>query len=637
MMKKFLWTFKRRGFLFFGYDNTKKGLSSLKASFYAIIFGLLISILFILFNSADPIETFSEIIKQAFNYGDGSENIESSFDNTVRYTSIFCLAGLAMVISFKTGLFNIGVSGQMLTSGTVALFIARKMGNDFNKTGAILSLLIIGILLGATVAAFSGLLKSFFNVHEVVSTIMMNWIIWFSVKSWFLASKKSATPLVDANNLVITPHDFFSTTSNVWIIGFIIALLSVFLVWFLLKKTVFGYKITAVGLNSNASKYGGVNVKLYTIYAMAFSGALAGVAGVLYHTSSIGSSLDFLTDIPPTIGFDGIAVALIGASSAFGVLAAAFLWGIIKQGASVGAQIVGLRKEVADLIFGILIYSASVAAIFQRIEIIRFVSSKLQLYRKKESKQQYNDKKLEIKQVKTEIKTFKKDYQEKYNQLNTEYKKHFMLFKTEINNNISALKQQNPNDYKTSQDYQDLLTLLESGDDQTKEIKQQMNRLAENAKSFFEEKKVILKNLTTSKKAIVKKNYKTYLTTGFKGAKRQYHYLQKVIMYDCLDKVTIISTEKEFANQASKKTYKEQLKVLKDNFESDHQRHKLEKDKLQTDYKNNLQVNFKVFNDKLDELLNFESQELTKNKQTYLSETVLLKQQKLSLKEKGDK
>lgn len=635
-MEKFLWILKRRSFLFFGSDNTKKGLASLKASVYAIVFGLLISILFILFNGADPIETFTEIIKQAFNASDGSANIESSFDNTIRYTSIFCLAGLAMVISFKTGLFNIGVSGQMLTSGAVAIFIARKMGNDFNKTGAILSLLVIGILLGAIVAAFSGLLKSFFNVNEVVSTIMMNWIIWFSVKSWFLASKKTATSLVDTNNLVISPHDFFTTTSNVWIIGFIIALLSVFLVWFLLKKTVFGYKITAVGLNSDASKYAGINVKLYTIYAMAFSGALAGVAGVLYHTSSIGSSLDFLTDMPPTIGFDGIAVALIGATSAFGVLAAAFLWGIIKQGASVGAQIVGLRKEVADLIFGILIYVSAVAAFFQRVEIIKFVSSRLQLYRNSEGKQQYNDKKTEIKQVKTELKAFKKDYQENYNQLNNEYKKHFILFKTEIDNKISALKQQNSNDHKTSQEYQNLIVLLENGNEQTKTIKEEMKQLVENANAFFEEKKVILKNLTTSKKAIVEKTYKNYLTTGFKGAKRQYHYLQRIIMYDCLDKVTIISTEKQFASQASKKAYKEQLKHLKDNFESDQGKYKLKKDNVQKGYKNNLQTNFKVFNNRLDELLSFESQELIKNKEIYLSEVALLKQQKISLKEQGD-
>lgn len=353
------WFLKRRSKLYLESEDLKGGLKKVKGSVFAVILGLLIGIIVILATGNNPLTYFHYLLFFAFSsYG------YNNWDTTLVWWTIFIVAGLALLVSFKSGMFNIGVTGQMLAAGAVVIAIGARY--DLKQPLAIFVAFIAGILAAMLVAIVTITLKVLFNIHEVVTSILLNWTIWYLIKWIFTTSSDlyddgsgASAPVHGGMNLMIDGYKF--------ILPLIIVLLLVIFVWFIFKKTTLGYKVKTVGLNPFAADYAGISRKKYAFTAFVISGALAGVMAVIYYVG-MNPSLNFASDDLPTIGFDGISVALVGQINAFGIVGAAFLWGVIKSGGPIGSVGLGIPASLSDVIFGVIIYSAACAILLAKFE-----------------------------------------------------------------------------------------------------------------------------------------------------------------------------------------------------------------------------------------------------------------------------
>ncbi|WJG69570.1 ABC transporter permease [Spiroplasma ixodetis] len=363
MFKQKIWFLKRRSRLYLGSKEMNSSLTKFKGSIFAIIFGLIIACFVIIGSGQNAFTYFQLLLTYAFTSWPAN-----NWDNTLVWWAIYIVAGLALVISFRSGMFNIGVAGQMLAAGAVVIAIGVRY--DLSQPLAIISALFAGVLAAILVALVTVLLKIFFNVHEVVTSILLNWTIWYLVKWLFKINKD----LYDADHgTSASIHDSMSMSINGYncILPLLISIILIITVWFLLKKTTLGYKIRTVGLNPFAAVYSGINHKHYCITSFVISGALAGVMAVIYYIAK-NPSISFLTDDLPTIGFDSIAVALVGQINPVGVVGSAFLWGLIKSGGSIGS-VLTLPTATGDIIFGVIIYSAACAVLLSRLQPIKFL------------------------------------------------------------------------------------------------------------------------------------------------------------------------------------------------------------------------------------------------------------------------
>ncbi|WP_342218636.1 ABC transporter permease subunit [Spiroplasma endosymbiont of Amphimallon solstitiale] len=363
MFKQKTWFLKRRSRLYLGSKEMNSSLTKFKGSIFAIIFGLIIACFVIIGSGQNAFTYFQLLLTYAFTSWPAN-----NWDNTLVWWAIYIVAGLALVISFRSGMFNIGVAGQMLAAGAVVIAIGVRY--DLSQPLAIISALFAGVLAAILVALVTVLLKVFFNVHEVVTSILLNWTIWYLVKWLFKINKD----LYDADHgTSASIHDSMSMSINGYncILPLLISIILIITVWFLLKKTTLGYKIRTVGLNPFAAVYSGINHKHYCITSFVISGALAGVMAVIYYIAK-NPSISFLTDDLPTIGFDSIAVALVGQINPIGVVGSAFLWGLIKSGGSIGS-VLTLPTATGDIIFGVIIYSAACAVLLSRLQPIKFL------------------------------------------------------------------------------------------------------------------------------------------------------------------------------------------------------------------------------------------------------------------------
>ena len=292
------------------------------------------------------------------NYGGGSGMLTDLLDY-LNYLAPLILASLAFITAFKAGLFNIGISGQMLLAGFIATIL---IGYNKGLAPAVSRplVLLIGLAVGGLTGALVGYLKYRFNIHEVVSTIMINYIISY-LTGFFI--NNNYVDMMTRNSRVCSP-DARLTLTNVMIggmkckipLGLIIAIVMAVLVSFLFRKTVLGFEIKSVGMNRRCSEYAGIRVSRTILLSMGFSGAIAGLAGVTYF---LGYTNMMIPKNLPGMGYDSISVALLGNSSPIGAIFAAIVVSIFQQGANYMSSSVGVAKEIASLITGILLLFAS--------------------------------------------------------------------------------------------------------------------------------------------------------------------------------------------------------------------------------------------------------------------------------------
>jgi simple sugar transport system permease protein len=261
---------------------------------------------------------------------------------TLNYTTTLILTGLAVAFAFRCGLFNIGGQGQYLVGLIVANWIGTSMAGLAGPEHVLLAI-VLATLAGAVWAGFAGFLKAATGAHEVISTIMLNWIAIYMGAYVFgqggpLQGNQPSAPI----SATIVPSGvikFFwgDQTLGGVNIGFFISIAALIVFWAILNRTTLGYEVRAVGYNPDAAAYGGISVPKNYIRAMAISGAFAGLAGgidMLGTFNSIGfGTLDVYGS---QIGFLGIAVALLGRNSALGVGIAGFLFGGLLYGTTHG-------------------------------------------------------------------------------------------------------------------------------------------------------------------------------------------------------------------------------------------------------------------------------------------------------------
>ena len=280
----------------------------------------------------------------------------------------YILAGLAVAIGFRCGLFNIGAEGQLLMGALGAAYV----GYSIKGLPAYIHLplaLLGGAAAGAIWAAIPGYLKARFGAHEVVNTIMMNWIA-FRLSDWLLfgpmaASKfRPVTPNVETSAEL--PHLFPDPLRFNW--GFFLALAMAALVYWFLFKTTRGFEIRSVGANPDASKYAGISVERNIVLVMALSGALAGLAG---STQVLGVDHWVGAGFSAGYGFDSIALALLGKSHPLGVVLASLLFGMLRSGATNMQSVSRIPIDIISVIQGMVIIFVAAPDIIRSIYRIR--------------------------------------------------------------------------------------------------------------------------------------------------------------------------------------------------------------------------------------------------------------------------
>lgn len=329
-------------------------------SIIAIILGLLAGGILMIFIGSNPIEGYMFLFQGAL------KNIARIGDTLATATPLV-FTGLSVAFAFRTGLFNIGASGQMLIGGLCASAVGLTY--DFSRPVLLLVMILAGFLGGALWAFIPGLFKAKFNVHEVVSTIMMNWIAYWTVyyvvpsyfKGEFLETESRKLPDAATLKVPFLTEMFEGSYIN---LGIFLAVIAVIIVAFIINKTTLGFELKAVGFNRHAAEYAGMHVNRNIILSMLISGALAGLGGVALYT---GNASTIQIGILPTAGYDGIAVSLLGANTPVGVFFAAILFGILYSGTGFMNAMTEIPPELANTIIAIIIYFAATSILIERV------------------------------------------------------------------------------------------------------------------------------------------------------------------------------------------------------------------------------------------------------------------------------
>ena len=331
------------------------GIQSLLASMACVVLGMLLGYIVLLFINPDGAgEAVSTIIKNFLTYS-RPETQAKYFGNTLVKTAPLLMCALAILFAYKVGLFNIGVAGQYCAGIAVSLYAALAWHWGW------LPCMLLAMLSGAVLGTISGLLKSYCNVNEVISGIMLNWITLYLTNMLLTKVKEDTSPytyvLQHNNPSAVLPSlglgRFFNNNQYVGL-AIPLAVLIAIVVWVVLEKTRFGYELRATGNNKNAAKYCGMAEKRNIILTLAISGMLAAMgASMLYLTGY--EQWQCSTSSVPGMGFNGIAAAFLGGLNPIGtILASFFIQHITAGGAYVDKSM--YCAQISDLISAIIIY-----------------------------------------------------------------------------------------------------------------------------------------------------------------------------------------------------------------------------------------------------------------------------------------
>jgi ABC-type uncharacterized transport system permease subunit len=321
---------------------------ALSVPLLAVLLAALIGGVILIASGANPITAYIALL-------DGSFGSFTAFARTLEKATPLIFSGLAVAFAFKAGLFNIGAQGQLLLGAMTSAVVGFAVTGLPPILHASLALL-AGIAAGALYGAIPGALKVYTGAHEVITTIMLNYIAINITDYLADGPLKDPSP---SNIVARTPLILDSAKIPiVWgiPIGFLIALLAAVGAWWFLWKTTIGFEIRTVGLNPNAARYAGMRVAFTVILAMVISGGLAGLGGAV---ETQGVVFRYQPGFNVGLGFDGITVALLGRTHPFGVVPAAILLGALKAGASQMQFSAGVAKEITDVIQALILFFVS--------------------------------------------------------------------------------------------------------------------------------------------------------------------------------------------------------------------------------------------------------------------------------------
>jgi general nucleoside transport system permease protein len=334
----------------------------------AVLTALIVGAVIIWWVGGDPFVAYLGLLEGAF----GSTR---ALSETTVWATPYIFAGLAVAVGFKGGLFNIGGEGQLAFGAVASAWAGYALpGLLHAEIPPFLHIILAvgcGVLAGGLWGAIPGYLKAKTGAHEVINTIMMNYIA-LNLTSYLLNGPMkdpsptnviARTPLISQSAqimAIIAPYRFH------W--GFILALVMAVAVWWLLWKTRLGFEIRTTGLNPDAAKYAGINVAQTIVVTMGLSGALAGLAGAievtaLNHRHELGFSVGY--------GFDAIAIALLGKNHPIGVVLASLLFAAMRNGASQMQFLTQIPVDIISIIQALILLFVSADAIVRYIYRIR--------------------------------------------------------------------------------------------------------------------------------------------------------------------------------------------------------------------------------------------------------------------------
>ncbi|PSQ31038.1 ribose ABC transporter permease [Halobacteriales archaeon SW_6_65_46] len=288
---------------------------------------------------------------------------------TLRETTVLLFAGLGVAVAFRAGIFNIGAQGQLvvgsLASVLAVLQVAPLVGGVLGTAVSLSVGLAAGALAGGLYAAIPGVLKSYVDANEVITTIMLNFIatgvVGYLVLNHVKDPESFATQTRTIPDHANVPTILFEPTANFSVLALGVGVLLVGGVYYLLAHTAFGYDLRTSGLQPEAAEYGGVNSKRTIVASFSLSGALAGIGGAVYALMILGK---FQTGVP-SYGFDGITVSILAGNNPLGVGFAAFLFGVLKSGAGVVNFATDVPPQLVDTLRGLIILFVAMPEFFR--------------------------------------------------------------------------------------------------------------------------------------------------------------------------------------------------------------------------------------------------------------------------------
>ncbi|MGX7152088.1 MULTISPECIES: ABC transporter permease [Enterococcus] len=354
-------------------NNRAEKIRNLSVPIIAVILGFLLGGLIMLIFGYNPVTGYQTMFRTVF------VDMQSGGINARNIGEVFVTAapliftGLGFAVANSAGFFNIGLSGQALCGWVASIWVALSMP-EASAIVVLPAAVIAGVVAGAIAAAIPGILRAFFGTSEVIVTIMMNYILLYvsthivnNVMSPDIISTKGVTKTISSSASLQTSFLSNLTNGSRLNLGIFFAILFLVLIWFLMKKTTLGFEIRSVGLNPFASEYAGMSSKRTIIISMVISGALAGFGGVVQGLGTFNNF--FVQGSSLSIGFDGMAVSLLGGGSSIGIFLAAILFSILKLGGQ-GMQFAGIPSELVDVDIAIIIFFIGISY------VIRFVLAK---------------------------------------------------------------------------------------------------------------------------------------------------------------------------------------------------------------------------------------------------------------------
>jgi ABC-type uncharacterized transport system permease subunit len=352
------------------------GFQGLLIPLLSTVTAILLGSILILLDGRDPITAFEGLFEGAFLEPRG---LLESFRNMTPLV----LSGLSVAFAFKSGLFNIGVQGQLIVGSISAAWIGFAV-KGLPPVLHVSLALAVSLLAGGLWAAIAGALKAFADAHEVITTIMLNYIA-VSFAGWLISTGSAsgsrpgplASPESAKDAIARTPDILksarlpvvYSVPPNFDLhAGVFIAIIAAVLIMFLLYRTTFGFQLRMNGFSPSAAEYSGVNVKRVTIMTMFIAGCLAGIAGGI---QTLGVNHGYEGNQSLGLGFDGITVAFLAGNHPIGILLSAFLFGAMDAGTTRMALNADVAKELIQVIQALILMFVAADQIIRQIYRIR--------------------------------------------------------------------------------------------------------------------------------------------------------------------------------------------------------------------------------------------------------------------------
>ncbi len=336
--------------------KNKKGARA--AMDVAIIFVLtvLVGTLLIIACGADPAEAYGLFFRGIFGTASG-------FAEVFVKACPLILTGLGCAVAYRTGFFNIGAEGQFYVGAMVSTIVVLNV--PFSGVGAIILSLVAGFIAGGLWALVAAVFKAKFNISEIIVTIMLNYIainfLGYAVRSFLMDPEgnvpQSAKVPEDSQLSMLFSGSRFHT-------GIIIAIVSVFVIWFLMEKTTVGYELKAVGLNKRGSACSGISVMKNIILSAFLSGGLAALAGGI-EVLSVQKKL--IEGISSNCGYTAVLIALVAFNNPLGVLAAAIIYAAVQTGAGSMQRQLGIPSAIVNILIGVVVILILSKDLFHKI------------------------------------------------------------------------------------------------------------------------------------------------------------------------------------------------------------------------------------------------------------------------------